>query len=267
MEHSLHLRIQAQPTDSTCGPTCLQAVYEYYGDELALPDVISQIGELTDGGTLAVQLACHALARGYTATIYTYNLLLFDPTWFTDSGEIAEPHALADRLRRQSELKSAGDPRVGLATKSYLRFLELGGQLRMEPLEEALIIRSLENASPVLCGLSATFLYQEARERPFPPNERGISSVPDDVGGAPVGHFVVLSGIDSVSRQVTVHDPHGLNPFSPDGCYQASLNVVSASILLSIVTYDANLLVIAPDRNQRPASTENLTQTNQQGEA
>ena len=34
------------------------------------------------GGTLDVFLANHALKRGYDATIFTYNLDLFDPTWF-----------------------------------------------------------------------------------------------------------------------------------------------------------------------------------------
>jgi len=34
------------------------------------------------GGTLAVNLANHALRRGYRALIVTYNLTVFDPSWF-----------------------------------------------------------------------------------------------------------------------------------------------------------------------------------------
>lgn len=70
----LDLEMLPQPNDTTCGPTCLQAVYRYYGDDVGLGEVIAQVPSLTAGGTLAVMLAGHALRRGYRATIYTYNL-------------------------------------------------------------------------------------------------------------------------------------------------------------------------------------------------
>lgn len=241
MEHLLRLNVAAQPTDSTCGHTCLHAVYNYWKDAIELDQVVQEIGQLADGGTLAVQLACHALERGYSATIYTYNLFLFDPTWFSMPAE-----ALPEKLKQQCELKKNQDPRVEVATGHYLAFLARGGELKMEMLEEELLVRSLMAEVPVLCGLSATFLYQEARERAFPPTTAGISSVPDDVRGHPVGHFVVLSGYDPHTRQVMVNDPGINNPFSDGQCYAAPLAKVSASILLGIATYDANLLMIKP---------------------
>jgi hypothetical protein len=70
----LELEILPQPDQFTCGPTCLQAVYRYFGDAVPLPKVIEEIPQLEDGGTLAVVMACHALARGYKATIYTRNI-------------------------------------------------------------------------------------------------------------------------------------------------------------------------------------------------
>ena len=91
--------ILAQPDDTTCGPTCLHGVYRFYGDPIELAQVIHEVVPLESGGTLAVQLACHALRRGYRATLYTYNLALFDPTWFaTPERDIAE------RLRPQAAL-------------------------------------------------------------------------------------------------------------------------------------------------------------------
>ena len=77
--------IQAQPDEVTCGPTCLQALYNYYGDTVALTDVIRGCAKLKFGGTLAVMLGHHTLQRGYRAHIYTYNLNVFDPTWFKSS--------------------------------------------------------------------------------------------------------------------------------------------------------------------------------------
>jgi len=246
MQHSLRLRIQAQPTDSTCGPTCLQSVYSFYDDDVELSQVIDEVGQLPNGGTMAVQLACHALSRGYAATIYTYNLLLFDPVWFVPKADNAaeQRELLAMKLTLQAELKGDLDERISPATEAYLKYLRLGGVLRMEPLEEELLIRSLSANVPVLSGLSATFLYQEPRERSHPPNALGKSSIPDDVGGEPAGHFVVLSGYDPHSRQVMVNDPLGKNPFSATSSYSMPLANVAAAILLGIVTYDANLLMI-----------------------
>ena len=231
----------SQPTDSTCGPTCLHAVYDYWQDPIELPELIGQVGELQNGGILAVQLACHALQRGYDATIYTYNLYLFDPTWFPGDRD-----TLTAKLQQQRRCRAGTESRIEPVTEHYLRFLELGGQVRMEVFEEALLVRSLMAGVPVLSGLSATFLYQESRERAFPPNDQGISSVVDDVGGDPVGHFVVLSGYDPRTGQVMVHDPQAKNPFSPGSSYAIPLAKVSASILLGIATYDANLLMIRP---------------------
>ena len=83
MVTKLELEMLPQPDDTTCGPTCLHAVYRYYDDPVPLPQLIDEVEPLSTGGTLAVSLACHALRRRYRATIYTYNLTLFDPTWST----------------------------------------------------------------------------------------------------------------------------------------------------------------------------------------
>ena len=50
------LKILTQPDDSTCGPTSLHAVYQYFDDEISLEQVISEVSFLEDGGTLAVFL-------------------------------------------------------------------------------------------------------------------------------------------------------------------------------------------------------------------
>src|ERR1041385_7602306 len=83
MESRLALDILPQPTHTTCGPTCLHAVYRFFGEVLPLEQVVAEVPALEGGGTLAVNLGCHALKRGYRARIYTYDLAVFDPTWFT----------------------------------------------------------------------------------------------------------------------------------------------------------------------------------------
>ena len=95
----LPLRVLPQPDETTCGPTCLHAsVYRYWGEDVALETVIARSRTLEHGGTFAVFLACDALRHGYRATIYTYNVTVFDPSWFGRPGV-----DIAERLRRQRE--------------------------------------------------------------------------------------------------------------------------------------------------------------------
>lgn len=232
MATRLDFRILPQPDDSACGPTCLQAVYAYYGDELPLHQVIAEVPQLDDGGTLAVNLALHALRRGYRARIHTHNLQVFDPTWF--DGRAVD---LGERLRAQAAAKSKR--KLHFATWAYLEFLELGGELRMVDLTRQLLRGILGRGAPILTGLSATWLYRCAREI-------GQPSVHDDVRGVPTGHFVVLCGYEKKARRVLVADPLEPNPVSSRNLYTVAIDRLISAILLGIVTYDANLLVITP---------------------
>lgn len=236
MECWLQVDILPQPDDFTCGPTCLDAIYRYYGDGLELEQIIADVPQLVGGGTLAVYLACHALRRGYEATIYTYDLHIFDPTWFQ-----LEPAELARRLQAQKSCKKS--TKLHKASDAYLEFLTRGGKLRFEDLSTDLIRSYLDRATPILTGLSSTYLYRTARE--FGPN-----CDQDDTRGDPSGHFVVLSGYDQAKRQVLVSDPLLTNPLSGKNKYWISSDRVIGAILLGIMTYDGNLLIIRPRANK-----------------
>jgi hypothetical protein len=236
MESRLQLDILPQPDNVTCGPTCLHAVYRYFGDEIPLDRVIADIPQLREGGTLAVLLGCHALRRGYEATIITCNLQVFDPTWFWPV-----PRPLDERLRAQLAIKDS--PKLAVATRGYLDFLEQGGGIQMEDFTSALIRKHLKRDIPILTGLSATNLYRCAREY-------GASCEPDDIRGVPVGHFVVLCGYDPEERSVLLADPWA-RPAGPGHYYSVSMDHVLRSIMLGILTYDANLLIIQPGRSRK----------------
>lgn len=246
--HRLDLDILSQPDDVTCGPTCLQAVYAYYQDPLEIERVIAEVERLENAGTLAVLLGCHALRRGYGATLHTANLVAFDPTWFGEDGEPEEVEDrdgegatgdLAGRLRAQAEAKD--DPRLRFATRAYLEFLELGGRIRFADLGPSLLWRLLEEGRPILTGLSATYLYGCAREV----DVHGRLHY-DDVRGEPMGHFVVLSGYERASEMVWVSDPLHENPAYGTHTYPVEMERLVAAILLGQITYDANLLVVEP---------------------
>ncbi len=239
MPSELQLEIPAQPNDATCGPTALHGVYRYYGDDISLTQVIDEVEPIETGGTLAVNLARHALARGYGARIYTYNVHIFDPTWFAPGVDISE------RLRRQADYKT--DPKLRAATDAYLDFLAGGGRLLFEELGPDLIRRHLREGHPVLTGLSATYLYGSMREF----GEEGLTD--DDVRGVPTGHFVVLYGYRPGAREVLVADPLGDNPRYGEHYYAVGVDRLLGAIFLGILTYDANLLVLEPV-HRRPGS-------------
>ncbi|MHB0983775.1 MAG: cysteine peptidase family C39 domain-containing protein [Thiobacillus sp.] len=231
--HRLPLQMLPQPDETTCGPTCLQAVYRYWGEDARLEEIIARTHRMTHGGTFAIFLACDALRHGYQTTLYTYNLTVFDPTWFAPGVDIAE------RLQRQREVKP--DARLQHVTEGYLEFLRLGGRLRLADLSRPLIRGLLRRNLPIITGLSSTYLYRAAREY-------GPDDVPDDIRGLPAGHFVVIAGYDRKKRSVLVADPYGLHPYSPSHEYWVSIDRVIGAVLLGIVTHDANLLVIYPPR-------------------
>jgi hypothetical protein len=235
LDVELAINIQRQPDDTTCGPTCLHAIYRYYDDDVPLKDLLEDIHVLEGGGTLAVFLACHALARGYKATIYTFNLQIFDPTWFAD-----RKINIADKLKQQAEVKT--DRKLHIETEGYLEFLSLGGILRFKDLNRALIRGLIRRQTPILAGLSSTFLYRSSRLF-------GADDHDDDIRGNPCGHFLLLSGYHRANHSVMVSDPYTPNLLSTAHDYWVNIDRLIGAILLGTLTQDANLLVLTRKQN------------------
>lgn len=150
------------------------------GKSESLKDIVVRTQKLESGaGTFDVFLACDALRSGFQATIYTYYLTVFDPTWFVASVDIAA------RLQQQRKINT--DSRLRYVTEGYLEFLNLGGRLRLTDLSHSLIHGLLRRDLPILTDLSSTFLYRVAREY-------GPDDTSDDVRGVPSGHFVIITG-------------------------------------------------------------------------
>ena len=228
----LDFDIKAQPDEVTCGPTCLHALYQYYDDKISLPQVIREVKQLKNGGTLAVMMGSHALNRGYQASIYTYNLHVMDPTWFKLSSR-----KIAENLRRQMRFKIKRR-KLLVASNAYINFLESGGKLLSAELDEHLIKGYLKKSVPILAGLSATYLYGTPREIP-------TTNKYDSIKGEPVGHFAIINGYDINSGIVYLADPMNPNPLKSQ-YYSVTFDRLINSIMLGIVTYDANLLIIQP---------------------
>jgi hypothetical protein len=230
----LNFDIKAQPDDITCGPTCLHAIYQYYHDDIPLKDVVNEVKSLKTGGTLAVMLGNHALKRGYKAHIYTYNLNVFDPSWFSLS-----QNKMIDNLKKQMRYKFRSK-KLLVASKAYIKFIESGGTIQQTELDQHLLKKYLKKSTPVLTGLSATYLYGTQREIP-------ATNKYDSIKGEPVGHFVIINGYEEATNTIYLADPMNPNPLQSQ-YYSVSFDRLINSIMLGIVTYDANLLVIEPKK-------------------
>jgi hypothetical protein len=230
----LNFDIKAQPDDITCGPTCLHAIYQYYHDDIPLKEVVNEVKSLKTGGTLAVMLGNHALKRGYKAHIYTYNLNVFDPSWFSLS-----QNKMIDNLKKQMRYKFRSK-KLLVASKAYIKFIESGGTIQQTELDQHLLKKYLKKSTPILTGLSATYLYGTQREIP-------ATNKYDSIKGEPVGHFVIINGYEEATNTIYLADPMNPNPLQSQ-YYSVSFDRLINSIMLGIVTYDANLLVIEPKK-------------------
>jgi hypothetical protein len=237
--YSIDIDVLGQPDDATCGPTSLHSVYRYYGDDISLEQVIQEVHKFEDGGTLAVWLGTHALSRGYDALVYTCNLQLLDPSWF-----VTPNVDLVQKLQEQLKWKS--DDKLVRTSHAFIDFIQKGGKLRLEDVTRDVLRKWLSQGYPILTGLSSTFLYRAPRE--VPP-----AQVPDDVSGLPTGHFVILCGYDRHKKTVTVADPLTQNPYSLSRKYDVHIDRVICSILLGVLTYDANFLIIKPKQAAHPS--------------
>ena len=214
----------------------MRKVYDFYGRSATLEEIIGALQRNDDGGTLAVYLGISALSQGYHARIYSYDLQIFDPTWF-ELGKLA----LAQRI--QARVPYLRDPKRVRAASAYIEFLGGGGELAFTELTPALFRSIIDDGHPILAGLSATYLYRFARERW---DERAKLLVDDDIAGEPIGHFVVISGYENWGRRVIVLDPSEHVP-AEDGRVVVDTGRVINAILLGDATYDAVLLEIWPE--------------------
>lgn len=241
--HELGVPHFHQPDDVTCGPTCLRKVYDFYGLEMELADVLGGIDRNDDGGTLAVFLGIAALERGFAARIFSYDLRIFDPTW-----EDLSSDELRDRLQRR--IPYLLTPKAVRSAEAYLRFLELGGEMAFDELTPGLLKRILNRDHPILAGLSATHLYRMVRERHDPETHALLE---DDIAGHPIGHFVVITGYEKWGRSFTVRDPSEHVPVAADGRQVVDAQRLINSILLGDLTSDAVLLEIWPPESDEPS--------------
>tara|TARA_R110002124_G_scaffold174233_4_gene341857 strand:- start:14104 stop:14814 length:711 start_codon:yes stop_codon:yes gene_type:complete len=236
----MFVNIQTQPDDVSCGPTCLKAIYDYYSNNQDLKTLMTEVKKSISGGTLAAYLGNHALNQGYDVDIYVYNLNIFDPSWFNKK---SSKGYLINKLKEQLKYKS-DKQRVVESSVAYIEFLENGGNIIYKNLTTTVLKNLFNQNTPIITGLSATYLYNTRRE--FEVNN--TESIYDDIKGEPCGHFVVLTGYNAQHNRIVVADPHIENSLSHNNYYEVCVSRLINAIMLGVMTYDANLIVISPKK-------------------
>jgi len=227
----LNVSMQKQPDLTTCGPTSLHAVYAFYQDSISLEQTIKEINQFEKGGgTLAVVLGKHAIRRGYKATLYSFNINVFDPSWFEKDRAF-----ICAKLTESIKAGPSSDKHLYVLNE-YREFLELGGKLKFCDLSKELIRSILDSKIPILTGLSSTWLYRDKRENP-------VTNEDDDISGEPAGHFVIVDGHEK-NGEFSICDPYHRNPINSSNHYLIDGDRLVTSVLLGISSYDGNLLLI-----------------------
>lgn len=227
----VNLTISTQPDCVTCGATSLHALYHYWNDSIQLEQVIAEVPQLETGGTLAVLLGCHALDRGYQATLHTFNMDIVDPTWFKRKNVI-----LLDKLCEQ--LEHATNQKMMNATEAYIKFLQKGGTIHFSNLTFDTIRTYLDKKIPLLSGISATYFYQNMRDY----TDEQDRAIYDEWLGKPSGHFVIVTGYED--QQLSIADPYTPHPLSRSHYYTVLFSHWLQAHLLGISSYDAELLAV-----------------------
>jgi hypothetical protein len=147
---------------------------------------------------------------------------------------------LISKLKAQCKFKHSKD--LVQVSKAFESFLSLGGNLRFKTIDVKTLQEYFDKNTPILTGLSLTYLYRCAREC-FTPDGHAYY---DDLQGVPCGHFAVLCGYSDKRTHLIVADPFHTNPFTKTHYYRVSARRTINAIMMGALTYDAVMVIIHP---------------------
>ena len=202
---SYPIKHQYQPTNTSCSPTALSMLLEYYGQSMSptevgksVPQVRDETGE--ERGTINTQMATWCISRGFDVTLYTFDCQIIDQPWRKLSSR-----QVTERLKAGLdglEVPALGALWSNAYRQAYIDFIQAGGELIIRPYASRDLLYQLLQNGPILPCLSYSTLHGVARTR----NINEIDSVNDDVNGRAVNHSVVIYGVDE-SGNFLIADP------------------------------------------------------------
>jgi len=177
---SHNITATAQPTDLSCGHTCLSMLMSSLGVSMMPQEIMHDIPLLTndDGeewGTFGIDLAHWCMKRGYSATTYTFDSQLIHLPW-----EHLSPAEIIDALHALKDtyvFAGLGKNLTRSFIESYIRYLSDGGTLIIRPFITVSLLHELLERGPFAALATYNVLYGTG-------------------GGKANTHFVVVYGRD-----------------------------------------------------------------------
>ncbi len=211
------VRHQYQPTNTTCSPTALSILLEFYGNKISPLDVEVMVPQSTNDkgekiGTINQQLATWCISKRYNVVLYTFDCQIIDQSW----GELDTAQQL-ERMKLRKDgwvVPGMGEEWTKQYTQAYIDFISAGGTLHIRPAATTKILYDLLEKGPFLPSVSYSTLYGAARSK----NTDEIESVDDDVNGRAMNHSIVVYGNDE-DGNFLIADPWkkpGLHTIEPE---------------------------------------------------
>lgn len=207
----------------TCGPSCLQNIYEHYGINKTLSTILQELGVNEKESTHTPQLAKYLKQNDFETIILSSCPDNFSPDWGS------KPKDEVIELMKQWVTHNTGD--IWLKDTLYLLFyLQDGGELKQVDLSTKIIDQYIDNDYLVLACVDETWIW----------GKRKISDVAqyDSVKGHVQGHYVVIYGQDG--NDYLISDPYPTGLLGKEGLYRVNKD----KMLVSILVWEKQTLVL-----------------------
>lgn len=236
-----------QRDDISCGISCLKMILDYHGCHASSDETVGLLKPDPCIGLYDSQLGMAALSLGYSVSIFTYNYRIFHPIWnHLDRLELLEN--LNIQSRNLTDSRRVGDARRLKAIRSYIRFIESGGNLFFYPLSKEMILAHFDNHLPVIASLDLSFLYD-------------CMAFEDEFDEYRATHFVALHGYDPERHTFEITDPwHSIPIPNENGHYHLDADRVINAVFLGECVHDSSIIIIEPEK-VKPRISKTTTST------
>lgn len=186
---------QYQPTNTTCSPTALSMLLDYYGKYFSVDDISRKVPQVKNEkgenfGTINQQMATWCLSLGFDVALYTADIQVIDQSW----RDLSKKEVIKRLEARKTGLKvpSLGELWNDAYCQSYIDFLEADGDLSIVPFITSQLLYDLIENGPILPLVCFNTLYGTGRTSNYGEKE----STPDDINGKAWNHSIVIYGND-----------------------------------------------------------------------
>jgi hypothetical protein len=170
---------QQKVATKSCGPICLQNIYENFAINKNLDDIFKELGVMETEPTFLSQLAINCKENGLNTTLFSSNPYIMAPNWT----EVSSSEILIN-LKKWIVLNT-NDPWVKSAIY-WTYYLENHGDTLVSNISERLIDKCLDEGKIILTCVNDSWLW----------GKRKLDNVIeyDDIKGKGRGHFIVIYG-------------------------------------------------------------------------